>query len=849
MRKQVRLASPGWLFAPVQSVTPYIFGCLLAPLAAQADPAAPQAQGATQFDSAFLHRTGGAETVDLSVFSFANRVLPGVHVVMLELNRREIGQREVLFRAQQGSDDAQPCITKALLEELGFAVAAFPSVEAMAADDCVDLASVLPDTSVVYRVEDNLLAISIPQAALPREPRGYVSPSLWNPGENVFWTSYRVNYQHGKNKGDWGDNTFNSTFASVRSGLNLGAWRVRALMNYYHSNGEGHFDMSEVYAERDITPWMARVRLGDSVTPSSAFGSTRFRGVQVFSDEGMRPDSQRGYAPTVHGMASSNARVTIRQNGFVVYTAFVPPGPFVISDLYSTTGGGDLEVEVQEADGQISRYIQPYASVPDMVREGVWNYSVLAGEYRHGVGNSERPWMAQGTFGYGLLSGVTVYGGWSSAKRYNAGSMGLAFNLEDMGAISSDFTHARSEVLRSETHSGNAFRLQYSKIVASTGTDIRMIGYRYTSSGYRSLNDAMQEKISWRPDYYYGARRSQEYQLSIGQNLGSYGHFSVNAYRTSFHNLSGHSTTFRFGYGGAYRDISYYLSYDLQKDPWQKRSNQVMLQLTIPFASGMHTAGYSLAHSSGNGGVQQQASLNGVLTDDFSTSYSVRAGIGRDDGHFRHDGYGSISHSGPVGAVNVSHGYSHNSSTSQVEVSGAFLADSKGILLGQSMNETAVIVDAKGAAGVVVENYPGVKTNGAGRALLPYATPYRENRISLEPGYRAEDVVLRQNVQTVVPTAGAVVVAEFDTEEGKTLLLALRTAEGVVPFGAMLLKSDGDQIGIVGPVGRTWLTGLRETTPLTVKWGNAEHQQCHVVVEISDAEPTDALKPKELLCE
>lgn len=849
MKKQVRLARPGWLCTPMQSATPYLCGCLLVSLTAQAE--AVPASGdpsAIQFDSAFLHRMEGGQGVDLAVFAFANRVLPGTHVVNLDLNGRSLGARDILFREQAGLDDAQPCITKGMLDELGFAVTAFPSVAALPFDACVDLQAVLPEAAVNYQVSDNVLALSIPQAALPREPRGYVSPALWNSGQNVFWTSYRLNYQHGRSKREFGHESFNSTFASVRSGVNLGAWRVRALMNYYHSYGDGHFDLGEVYAERDITNWLARVRLGDSVSPSSAFGSTRFRGVQLFSDEGMRPDSMRGYAPTVHGMASSNARVTIRQNGYVVYSTFVPPGPFVISDLYSTIGGGDLEVEVQEADGQISRFIQPYASLPDMVREGVWNYNVLAGEYRHGGDSSDRPWMAQANFGYGLFSGVTAYGGWSSARRYNAGSLGVAFNLEDLGAISTDFTHARSSVLQSETYSGNAFRLQYAKILPRTGTDIRMVGYRYTSSGYRSLNEAMQEKTNWRPDFYYGARRSQEYQISIGQNLGRYGHINLNAYRTSFHNLPGNSTTFRVGYGGSYRKVSYYLSYDMQKDPWQRRNNQAMLQINIPFGNGMHTAGYSVARNTG-GSMQQQASLNGVLTDDFSTSYSVRAGLNREDGHFSHDGYGSLSYAGPIGSATVSHGYSRYSNTSQLEVSGAILADGKGVILGQSMNDTAIIVDAKGAAGVVVENYPGVKTNAAGRALLPYATPYRENRISLEPGYRAENIVLRQNVQTVVPTAGAVVVAEFDTEEGKTLLLTLKTAQGFVPFGALLSTDDNQNIGIVGPVGRAWLAGVRETIPVTVKWGNAVNQSCRVVVDVNRDMPVNAQQPKELLCE
>ncbi|MCT6957964.1 fimbria/pilus outer membrane usher protein, partial [Salmonella enterica] len=84
----------------------------------------------------------------------------------------------------------------------------------------------------------------------------------------------------------------------------------------------------------------------------------------------MLPDSMRGYAPTVRGVAETNAKVTVRQNGVVLYETTVAPGPFTISDLYATGYGGDLAVTVTEADGRVRSFAVPYASVPQLLRPG-----------------------------------------------------------------------------------------------------------------------------------------------------------------------------------------------------------------------------------------------------------------------------------------------------------------------------------------------------------------------------------------------------------------------------------------------------------------------------------------------
>ena len=99
-------------------------------------------------------------------------------------------------------------------------------------------------------------------------------------------------------------------------------------------------------------PLQAQLLIGDGSTPGNLFDSIAFRGVQLATNESMLPDSQQGYAPTIRGIAQTHARVTVRQNGYTIYSTFVAPGAFVIDDLYPTASNGDLEVSIVEADGR-----------------------------------------------------------------------------------------------------------------------------------------------------------------------------------------------------------------------------------------------------------------------------------------------------------------------------------------------------------------------------------------------------------------------------------------------------------------------------------------------------------------
>ena len=206
-----------------------------------------------------------------------------------------------------------------------------------------------------------------------------------------------------------------------RSGVNAAVVRLRAINSLTAiSDDKPQWTTSGAWLERDLTRWQSELTLGDTFTSGDVFDAVQFQGISLASSDAMLPDSQKGFAPTIRGIARTNAQVTVRQNGYVLYQTYVTPGAFVIDDLYPTASSGNLEVAVKESDGEIRRFTQPYASVTSMQREGSLKYNLVAGRY-HSDDASQRPLMMQLSLMRGFAHNLTLFGGLQSQTAVSLG--------------------------------------------------------------------------------------------------------------------------------------------------------------------------------------------------------------------------------------------------------------------------------------------------------------------------------------------------------------------------------------------------------------------------------------------
>lgn len=333
------------------------------------------------FNPALLEvRDGVSErTTDLSVFEVANGQPAGKYRVDISVNNEMVTAeaRDVMF-SKTADGKLEPCVTLEELTQWGINTAPFPELQD-SNSECIKL-DAIPDAFTDFQFNRQRLNLSIPHAALKARSQDEVPVELWDEGIPAVLLNYSMNsYQSQYNGAD----TYKSTYLNLRPGINIGPWRLRNYTTFEHSNQSGSkWDNVYSYLQRNIISLRSQLTLGDSSAPSDVFDSVPFRGVQLASDDDMLPSSVRNYAPVVRGIARSNALVTIRQNGYVVYETKVAPGAFEITDLASTGGAGDLDVTIKETDGSEQHLIIPYASLPVLQREGKFRYSVTGGQFR-----------------------------------------------------------------------------------------------------------------------------------------------------------------------------------------------------------------------------------------------------------------------------------------------------------------------------------------------------------------------------------------------------------------------------------------------------------------------------------
>lgn len=844
---------------------------------------AQQKFAASTFNQEFLGIGGDQPTADLSLFAFGNRVTAGTYLVDVTLNERGVGQSEVRFVEQEGKNDAVPCLTRGLLEAWGVNVPVFPALATASDEACIDLGSVIPDSAVSYDGGKQRLYVSIPQAALKRSARGAVGPEKWDKGITAGMLDYQLSYGHntGSNYNNNlsiqqqlqvqqnildGNAALNNNltgnqiqretfFAGLRAGFNAGDWRFR---NYstYNSNvaGQGRWQSINSYVQRDLASIKGQLLVGEGATPGNFFDSVQFRGAQIASDDAMLPDSMQGYAPTIRGVAQTNARVTVRQNGYVVYSTFVAPGAFVLDDLYPTASSGDLEVTITEADGRQTRYIQAFSAVPTLLREGTWRYAATAGKYRNGYSDLDtsyggsrpalsQPYFAQGTLARGMGNEFSLYGGLTAANMYQAVLAGVGKNLRDFGAVSVDLTSARTTDRNDDSSTGESLRFLYAKSFISSGTNFRVAGYRYSTSGYRTFQEAVQvQDLSSAAPFN---NRRNELRLDLSQQIADKGSVFVSARQQSYWGTSATDRLVQVGYSGNYKQFGYSVFYNYSTNLNAPSNRQITVMLTIPLGNSRANAQYSVTHDN-NGRVNQQVGLYGSAFDDSRLTYNVMAGDSNQQGA---NGSASASYLSPVGRFDLGQSQGRGYGQTTFGMSGGLLVHGGGATLSQPLGETMALVRVPKAQGVGLESQAGVMTDGQGQAVIANLSPYRINRVALRTGDLGDTVEVKNAAMDVVPTRGAVVLAKFETSVGLRLLMTLTGPNGkVLPLGSKIENEAGQEVGIVGPDGQAFVTGAASSGQLKVIWGHGDSDQCTVPYSLPDEEQPPPIRQLDGQC-
>lgn len=805
--------------------------CIAQPAGAADQP--PTASSALTFDPDFLKLSDGesAKNINLSYYAYAGGQEPGQYRVDVLVNGQYVETQKLDFQSRKDRPgQLRACVSPDVYRAWGITLP--KGTPAETAQSCGGIDSLLPQARERLDLNRRELLLTVPQRFLT--PSGWLNtpPSQWNDGVPAAMLNYAFS---GSQQSSSGQN-YNSSFLSLNSAVNLGGWRFRNDSTWISgTDTTARWQSLNTWLQHDYA-WGqgGQFTVGQTSTDGTIIDSFPFEGIQLASDDGMLQALLTSYAPVIRGVASSQAQVTIRQNGSVIYQKNVPPGPFAFRDvpqLYS----GDVTVEVREADGTVHRTVQAAASVPVLQREHRLRYNLAAGRYRQGDGtDGEEPVFIQGTAAWGLPYEVTLYGGTTQARNYQSAILGTGKYFESLGALSFDITYAKSRFSSRysdlDTQEGQSYRFQYARSFNTTNTTFNLTGYRYATKGFYSFNELQQLQSSDNEgdgsDYHQRSRL----MTSLSQDLGDFGQLSLSGSSDSYWNYDERGYNWTATYNQSFSVVSASLSLGYSRTPqYDQADKTVFLNLSVPLSHWTDRGNASLNSSTSisNNQVQQQAGVSGSL-DAGQLTYGVMQG-------WQNQGQGangnlSLAYQGGYGLLNGGYSYQQNSRQWLYGGSGGVTLHPHGVTFSQpvSLNGGNALIEAPGAGGIPVPSGTGIATDWRGYTIVPSLTPYQRNSIGLDVSRLPENVDVQATDRTVIPTRGALVSAPFNVSTGGRALVTLTFHGTAVPFGSTVtLQSDSRTVtGIAADEGQVYLRGLPEQGRLQVRWGTGAESQC-----------------------
>lgn len=749
---------------------------------------------------------------------------PGEYLVNIYLNDVFIDSRKVNFFIEKNDIESQenqlaPCLPAKLLKSYGIIVEANAKIK----EECYKISNI-PQATFEFDFNEQTLELTIPPSFVVAKQSGIVPVDRWDEGISAFRMNYRLDGQHLENTYSRNRNKNDDIYGQFTPGLNLGAWRVKNLITWERGSSENKWKSSYAAATRGIADLKSRLTIGNSYTSGDIFNSFLVRGVTLASDDNMTASTQREFVPVIRGIARSHATVDIKQHDYTLFHTVVPPGPFVINNMPSAPAEGNIDVIVTESNGERKVSTVQYTKPPVALHRGYFRYTLTAGKLRPS-GNTQGFDLHQATLMYGLPLNITFFAGFQTAKEYMSTAEGLSILLGRLGAVSADLTQNNDNRFPGKRLRGQSARIRYRWIAGKKFST--WIAARHLSSDYTAIDDTSTSDFIRYKDRIRAPKDDQ--QAGITLPLDQFGELNFNIARTIYHYDNKEIFSSSLSYDVSLLDdifmsINFSKLISLQGKRDNSRENQLNVSFSIPLTRFLKGARASYALNSS----QQRSDQMSIQGEAGEQQYNWLLNVGHQQQRGRDSRYisaASIAYRGTYGEYGASILDSPNSKTYAGSVSGGVIIHQHGITAGQTMDNSVVLMQIPGVAGIQAGNIPGEKTDFRGYAIINGMSAYQENELALDPVMLPNTIAISQTERIVVPTEGAIVSATFSARHGHNIFFRVKAPDGRwIPFGAVAsLSSESTVTAIAGNNGTLFMSGMPVKDKIDIIYGKNKH--------------------------
>lgn len=551
----------------------------------------------------------------------------------------------------------------------------------------------------------------------------------------------------------------------------------------------------------------------------------RMAGAQMTTNFGLRPDLVTFPLPGISGEVAVPSSVDVFVNGLHQLTSQVDSGPFEVSQLPVSNGGGDISMVVKDASGrQVSQTLPFYASTA-LLQPGLDALSVEVGSVRRyyaSVSNDYAAGAASISYRRGITPKLTLESHLESTSGLAMGGIGSSFLVGNLGVLSA--TVAASE---HEGNTGLQYGLGFSHSTPRFNYGLSILQADRLFSDIASVNGDAMSRTTLRANLGIPLPGIGSFGLVYAKKL-------VNLYeqddfydrRDDQHTVQSQSiqtstlsATFStrlpwktFGFVTAFHDFE------------GASGNGLFVGISIPIGQ-RATASASSSVSGGNAYQTVQAQQNAVQQGDVGWRVAQQTGA-------QNRQTLGVEYKTPWALVGAETERASDGDALRATARGAITTMDGHLFASNSVNDSFAIVDTDGLAGVTVlqENRPVGRTNTSGLLFVEDLRAYESNLLTIDANDVPMDSTLDNVERRVRPRDRSGVVIKFPISRsyGATLRLVDQQHQPIALGSQVTLSHSGAQ-SVVGYDGLTFFDGLAAHNELLVE--PAGKPPCHVTFE------------------
>lgn len=572
---------------------------------------------------------------------------------------------------------------------------------------------------------------------------------------------------------------------------------------------------------RDLT-----LRVGDGSTRAGAFGAAMyFGGLQLTRNFGLRPGFLTQPVPSLTGSASAPSTVELYINDSLRQVSTVPTGPFTIDNFPLLTGGGEARVVVRDVLGRETVLVQPFFTHGELLEQGLTDWSVELGKARRNIGSVNADYgttFIAGLWRTGLSKTLTLEANSQLSQNLTRLSFGASQTLPFQALGQAGLSMSQSDRF------GQGYKLSFgaerNALAHGFGAQIDHASDAYRELGWEDTLLANRWVLSGNYSYSAGAARSFGLGAAMvdSQTQGRLGSVSANY-------------SLRLGERSA-------LTLTATRVFGPTSGVSVGLALLVPLDGGIITSASATRRS---GQLDAYASASKPSTSEIGAGWRVLAGT-RGSQAYSEGGY---YYQGSRGLLSADVSASSDQQTLRLGAQGgAALADGR-LFASRRMQDSFAIVEVAGFPDVGIGLQGGsvlTRTDADGVAVLPRLLPYQSNSIRIDARELPISAEIDNLEQVAVPAARTGVKVVFPVRTGRAALLRIVFDDGEpAPAGAILVPRDTDKEFYVARRGEAFVTGLRESDTVELRWKGAA---CRIVVDLPAEQANDIARVGPLAC-